>query len=219
MASLKFPDQGSVKNKPKTIPLQFKRGTAEAFRRVNPILLNGEPAWEWDTYRLKIGDGVKRYKQLPYITGGSDGKSAYQLWIEAGNSGTIDDFLDSLIGEPGKSTYEIWLSLGNEGTVVDFVNSLQGAKGEKGDSAYDIWIQEGHEGTVVDFLNSLVGKSAYDIWLSLGNEGTEKDFIASLKGEKGDRGDSAYETWLQLGHTGTEEDFINYLSTVTWESI
>ena len=95
MASLKFPDQGSVKNKPKTIPLQFKRGTAEAFRRVNPILLNGEPAWEWDTYRLKIGDGVKRYKQLPYITGGSDGKSAYQLWIEAGNSGTIDDFLDN----------------------------------------------------------------------------------------------------------------------------
>ena len=216
MTSLKFPDQGSVKKKPKTIPLQFKRGTAEAFRRANPILLNGEPAWEWDTYRLKIGDGVKRYKQLPYITGGSDGKSAYQLWIEAGNSGTIDDFLDSLIGEPGKSTYEIWLSLGNEGTVVDFVNSLQGAKGEKGDSAYDIWIQEGHEGTVVDFLNSLVGKSAYDIWLSLGNKGTEQDFIASLKGDKGD---SAYDIWLQQGHTGTEEDFMNYLSTVAWESI
>ena len=87
MASLKFPDQGSVRNKPKTIPLQFKRGTAEAFRRANPILLNGEPAWEWDTYRLKIGDGVKRYKQLPYITGGYDGKSAKDFGKSAPSAG------------------------------------------------------------------------------------------------------------------------------------
>ncbi len=32
---------------------------------------------------------------------GQDGKSAYQLWLEAGNSGTVQDFLDSLQGEDG----------------------------------------------------------------------------------------------------------------------
>jgi hypothetical protein len=95
MMNKRIPDQGSCGSKPKTRPLQFKRGTAKAFREANPILLNGEPAWEWDTYRLKIGDGVRRYKCLPYITGGKDGKSAYQLWIDAGNSGTVDDFLES----------------------------------------------------------------------------------------------------------------------------
>lgn len=32
---------------------------------------------------------------------GKDGKSAYELWIEAGNEGSVDDFLSSLIGPQG----------------------------------------------------------------------------------------------------------------------
>ena len=129
-------DNGHNMPKPKCKPLQFKRGTARAFLKANPILLKGEPAYEWDTKKLKVGDGYTRYVKLPYIGDHSkpeDGKSAYQIWIEAGNTGTIDDFLESLIGEPGKSAYEIWLSLGYEGTVVDFINSLHGEKGDKGD--------------------------------------------------------------------------------------
>jgi hypothetical protein len=156
--------------KPVTKPLQLKRGTAAAFYNVNPILLNGQPGFEYDTNKLKIGDGRTHWRDLPYIGDHSkpkDGKSAYQLWIEEGHSGTVEDFLESLIGEPGKSTYEIWLSLGNEGTVVDFINSIQGEKGDRGYSAYEIWIQEGHTGTVQDFLDSLVGKSAYEVWLEL----------------------------------------------------
>ncbi len=41
-------------------------------------------------------------------TDGLDGKSAYQIWLEQGNVGTEQDFLDSLIGEqglPGLSPY------------------------------------------------------------------------------------------------------------------
>ena len=34
---------------------------------------------------------------------GADGKSAYQIWLEAGNSGTEEEFLASLKGEPGES--------------------------------------------------------------------------------------------------------------------
>ena len=151
-------DHGACMPKPKTKPLQFKRGSSIAFRKANPILLKGEPAFEWDTKKLKVGDGETRYNKLPYIGDHSkpeDGKSAYQLWIDAGNKGTVDDFLNSLIGEPGKSTYEIWLALGNEGTVVDFIDSIQGKKGEDGDSAYDIWLQQGHTGTEEDFMNYL----------------------------------------------------------------
>jgi hypothetical protein len=178
-------DQGAVKEKPKSKPLQLKRGRSTAWRRYNPVLLSGEPGFELDTHQLKIGDGVTPYNKLPYIGDHSkakDGKSAYQLWLEAGNSGTIEDFLESLIGEPGKSTYEIWLSLGNEGTVVDFITSIEGDKGADGKSAYELWIDEGHTGTIADFLESLKGKSAYQIWLELGHTGTEEDFINSLKG-------------------------------------
>lgn len=33
----------------------------------------------------------------------------------------------------GKSAYQVWLDLGNSGTEQDFINSLKGAKGDKGD--------------------------------------------------------------------------------------
>ena len=205
------PDNDYVNRpKPKTMPLQFKRSTDKTFAKVNPILLKGEPAYEWNTHKLKVGDGETRYNNLPYIGDHSkpeDGKSAYEIWIEEGHSGTIEDFLESLIGPTGKSTYEIWLSLGHEGTVVDFVNAIQGK------SAYEVWIDEGHEGTVTDFLDSLVGKSAYEIWLDLGHVGTEEDFIASLKGE------SAYQSWINTGHEGSEEDFLSWLTTTSWGPI
>ena len=91
-------------------PLQFKRGTARAFRRDNPILSEGQPAVELDTFKMKIGNGYTKYRDLPYIsegTPGPEGKSTYQLWKEQGGRGTVDDFLDSLVGSGGESAYEI----------------------------------------------------------------------------------------------------------------
>ena len=34
-------------------------------------------------------------------------------------------------GEDGKSAYEIWLGLGNTGSEQDFINSLKGEKGDE----------------------------------------------------------------------------------------
>ena len=120
----------------KSKPLQLKRGSARAFKRVNPILLEGQPAFEIDTFRLKIGNGKTNYNDLPYIGESDDGKSAYDIWIDQGHEGTVDDFLNSLVGPTGQSTYEAWLSLGNEGTIADFIESLSGATGK---SAYEVW--------------------------------------------------------------------------------
>jgi hypothetical protein len=171
-------DQGVPPKKPKTKPLQFRRGTAEAFRKYNPILLCGEPGYEYDTKKLKVGDGKTCYRHLPYIgdfNKPKDGKSAYELWLEEGHSGTINDFLNSLIGEAGKSAFEIWLELGHEGTVVDFIDYI------KGQSAYELWIQEGHSGTEEEFLESLVGPSNYDLWIDAGYEGSVDDYLLWLR--------------------------------------
>ena len=46
---------------------RLRRGTSEAWQRVNPTLLYGEPGFEKDTNRLKIGDGVKDWNSLPYL--------------------------------------------------------------------------------------------------------------------------------------------------------
>ena len=59
--------------------LQFRRGLAATWAKNNPILTYGEPGFEKDTYRLKIGDGVTPWNDLAYLSGtGSieiDGKS------------------------------------------------------------------------------------------------------------------------------------------------
>jgi len=115
-------------------------------------------------------------------------------------------------GTMGKSAYEIWLDVGNEGTVEDFLNSLNGTDGVDGLSAYQIWLGLGNTGTEEDFINSLVGesgKSAYDIWIEAGNTGTPEEFLAAMRGADGK---SAYEVWLGQGHTGTIEDFFVYLA-------
>lgn len=62
-------------------------------------------------------------------------------------------------GRDGKNAYDLWIEEGNSGTVEDFLNSLKGEKGDQGDSAYDIWISEGNEGSEEDFINSLKGEA------------------------------------------------------------
>ena len=47
--------------------LMLKRGTAARWVELNPILAAGEPGFEYDTKRLKIGDGNTAWNDLPYI--------------------------------------------------------------------------------------------------------------------------------------------------------
>lgn len=46
---------------------QFRRGLSEAWTRNNPTLAAGEPGFELDTYRLKIGDGTTPWNELAYF--------------------------------------------------------------------------------------------------------------------------------------------------------
>mgnify|MGYP003406485997 CR=1 len=45
----------------------FRRGSAEVWTSKNPILNPGEPGYEIDTRRFKIGDGVTTWSMLPYL--------------------------------------------------------------------------------------------------------------------------------------------------------
>ena len=155
----------------------------------------------------------------------------------------INDRLKDAKGEPGLSAYQVWLQDGNKGTIHDFLNSLKGDKGDKGDpgeqgipgkqglpgnpgkqgiqgvpgkqgepglSAYDLWLKAGNAGSQIDFLNSLKGepgkdgqngtnggrgpqgepgKSAYQEAVDNGFSGSLTDWLKSLKGEKGDKGE------------------------------
>ena len=45
---------------------------------------------------------------------------------------------ETITGENGKSAYEIWLELGNDGTEQDFIDSLKGADGTTSDITFSI---------------------------------------------------------------------------------
>lgn len=123
---------------------------------------------------------------------GADGKSAYEIWLEQGNIGTKQDFIDSLKGEPGEpgpqgqSAYDLWLAQGNIGSQADFIAAIQGEPGEPGSPG-----EPGAE-----------GKSAYQAWLDAGNTGSQSDFLQWLKEPPPGRKVSQLEKAQEL--TGSE---------------
>ena len=131
---------------------------------------------------------------------GEDGISAYEVWLDLGNIGDEQAFIDSLKGEAGEdgilgtdglSAYEVWLELGNTGDEQAFIDSLKGDAGADGVLGAD-------------------GLSAYDVWLSLGNTGDEQAFIDSLKGDQGDPGEPGEDIDLDWPDGTTLGD------TLTW---
>lgn len=55
--------------------IKLRRDTAANFTSKNPVLGVGEPAYETDTKKLKIGDGTTAYTQLEYFSAGGGGGS------------------------------------------------------------------------------------------------------------------------------------------------
>jgi hypothetical protein len=51
--------------------IQLRRGTAAQWTAANPVLNDGEPGFEDDTHKFKIGDGVTAWNALAYAGSGS----------------------------------------------------------------------------------------------------------------------------------------------------
>lgn len=56
------------------VTIQLKRGKAATWNSLDPVLAYGEPGFEGDTGRLKIGDGVSKWSELNYF-----GESDYYM--------------------------------------------------------------------------------------------------------------------------------------------
>jgi hypothetical protein len=52
--------------------IKLKRGTEGRWNETNPILAQGEPGFVSDMNKLKVGDGITSWNDLPYIATGSD---------------------------------------------------------------------------------------------------------------------------------------------------
>ena len=128
---------------------------------------------------------------------GMDGKSAYELAVENGYNGTVEEWLASLVGEVGAT--------GQNGT--DGVNGEDGANGK---SAYELAVEKGYTGTLDQWLASLVGqKGATGASGSNGKDG--KDGADGKDGLNGQNGKSAYELACDNGFEGTLAQWLDSL--------
>jgi len=98
-------------------------------------------------------------------------KSAYDLAVEQGFEGSLDDWLKTL---EAKSAYDLAVEQGFEGTLDEWLKSLE-AK-----SAYDLAVEQGFEGTLDEWLKSLEAKSAYELAVEQGFEGTPEEYLELL---------------------------------------
>lgn len=86
--------------------------------------------WTLDGEWLTDDEGSKILAQ------GMAGKSAYELAVEKGYRGTLDEWLASLkgnTGNDGKSAYELAVEKGYQGTEEEWLASLKGSAGDQGD--------------------------------------------------------------------------------------
>lgn len=84
----------------KTI-FKFRRASKEQWENVNPVLREGEPGFEIDTGKLKIGNGILPWKDLIYINNDSikistDNKS---IIIDGVGEISLNGFNNALIGQ------------------------------------------------------------------------------------------------------------------------
>lgn len=126
---------------------------------------------------------------------GDTGLSAYELAVQDGYQGTLQEWLKSL---GGADAYEVAKSAGYTGSREEWLKTLIGATGL---SAYELAKSEGYEGSLTEWIFSLKGEkgdkgdSAYEVAVSDGYTGDKQAWLAWLKGEKGDKGDSAYASY------------------------
>jgi Major tropism determinant N-terminal domain/Collagen triple helix repeat (20 copies) len=66
--------------------IKFRRGTADHWQEENPVLADGEPGFERDTGRIKIGNGISNWNDLAYIAD-TGGEVAYGPQGPAGPTG------------------------------------------------------------------------------------------------------------------------------------
>ena len=104
-----------------------------------------------------VGDGIlltvnTAGVQQQYMI--SNGKSAYQAWLDAGHTGSETDFLSGLeLQSLSLSGRNLSIHPGN--SVVYLPDSL--GTTQQGLSAYQAWLNAGHTGTEADYLQSLRG--------------------------------------------------------------
>jgi hypothetical protein len=147
--------------------IQLKRDTAANWTLLNPVLKQGEPGFEYDANRMKIGDGLTHWVNLPYL-GNIYGSSTTSLTIGTGSKTlTVPAGLSFIQGMVVEITYATDVSKYMLGTVTSY------------NIATGVLVVN-----VTNISSSGTSLTPWVVWVSSGPAGAKGD-----KGDTGDKGD------------------------------
>ena len=129
--------------------------------------------WTLDGEWLTDDEGSKILAQ------GMAGKSAYELAVEKGYRGTLDEWLASLNGsngDDGKSAYELAVENGYQGTEEEWLASLKGSAGDQGDDGVTPKLEVRDDG----------------YWYISYDNGQTRNKLGPATGDPGEDGDSMF---------------------------
>ena len=116
-------------------------------------------------------------------TNGANGKSAYELALENGFQGSLEDYLRALKGEKGSSAFELAKNNGFDGTEAEWLESLK-AEGLNFDAVGTIYEKSLYDTKEKGFkfaaslVNATANKTTVYIWTKLSD--TTGDWSESL---------------------------------------
>ena len=98
------------------VRIKLRRDTSTNWQSVNPVLDEGEPGFELDNFRLKIGNGTSTWNNLPYLTTG---------FIESDRNPTISDVYPEGFLWFNKTNGWLFVSLGNGDWYSNFLKVVK----------------------------------------------------------------------------------------------
>lgn len=134
---------------------------------------------------------------------GADGKSAYDIWLELGNTGTYEDFIASLKGTKGDKgdkgdafTYADFTAEQLEALKVKGDQGIQGERGEKGDKG-DAFTYEDFTEEQLTALKGEKGETGEQG--PIGPQGPQGE--QGIQGPQGEKGEDGLTTAIKVGET------------------
>lgn len=90
------------------VTLEFKRGTASNWSTTNPTLAPGEPGFELDTGKMKIGTGATGWNNLPYMSAKTNPlTNSVSLGVDTTGQGNNSVAIGVLAGKVSQGTNSV----------------------------------------------------------------------------------------------------------------
>lgn len=155
--------------------IKFKRGNSADWTAKNILLEAGEPGYELDTGKLKVGNGATRWNDLKYVDGGAIDVDVDNLSIKIDGVGRIAlaGFPEAQAGYSVRKTAGGALEWFEPATAIELVNanrviaSLQNIVGDdKSGLIYSVSSLDSQMQTVNSRLDNVYTKAEADVKIS-----------------------------------------------------